>query len=274
LGNPKTAWAGGILAAAGNVLVSLWSYLYRDGDPVLLQWNALYYTVMVLVFTWINAPLGTFGIRLESPYRMTAGALVCTLVMGPLFLSLMEDGELRRFVADQLASLGNPGTSGEGESTADGLIAAMIRAGLRGGIFASCMVFWWVNRQIASGIARIIRRLPPGGTLLTFHVPVFFVWILSLSLGAVLLGTMRKIEGLEIGGWNILVLSAILFLVQGGAVAFYYLLKAPPFLRILVNVGLIILLFTPGLVAAALGLLVILGIAENWVPFRTPRESP
>jgi hypothetical protein len=35
----------------------------------------------------------------------------------------------------------------------------------------------------------------------------------------------------------------------------------------------ILLVFSPGINAAALGVLVLLGIAENWVPFRAPKPD-
>jgi hypothetical protein len=159
-----------------------------------------------------------------------------------------------------------------GIPNADQLISSMVYAGLRGGILISCMVFWWVNRQIASGIARIVKHVPLGGNPFTFHVPLFFIWVFSLALGMVLLGKLMELELLEIGGWNILVLSGTLYLVQGSLIGFQFLLKLPPLMRILINVGIILLLFTPGINMAVLGLLVILGIAENWVPFRAPKE--
>jgi hypothetical protein len=269
-GGVKAAWAGGILAVAGNIFISLWMQANRPVNPVLLQWSILYYSAMVLVFTWINAPPGNF-LRLEIPYRMAVGAVLCTVLMGPVFLSIssMNDSILYRLMVDQLASL-NSELSGIPD--AEQLISSMVYTGLRGGILIFCMVFWWINRQIAAGIVRIVKHLPAGGNPIAFHVPFFFIWIFSLALGTVLLGKIMELELLEIGGWNILVLSGILYLIQGGIIGFQFLLKLPPLMRILINVGIILLLFIPGINMAVLGLLVVLGIAENWVPFRAPKE--
>ncbi|MDR2210453.1 MAG: YybS family protein [Spirochaetaceae bacterium] len=269
-GGQRAAWAGGILAAAGNTIISLWLYMYRGSDPIPLLWFTLYYAMMALVFTWINAPLSRFWVLLETPYRMAAGALLCTLIVGAALLFLLDDSQLQGFVELQLTALN--GLAGqEGAPTAAELTTLIVHTGLRGGILLSCIFFWWINRQIALGIFRIVRRLPPGGSLLSFRVPPFFIWIFSLALGAVVFGRIGNAEILEIGGWNILAFSGILFFVQGGAIVFYYLLKTPLFFRVLVNLGIIILLFIPGAITALLGLLLLLGIAENWVSFRVPK---
>jgi hypothetical protein len=274
LGGAKTGWVCGITAAAVNIIVSLTLYRYRSADLFSLQWSTLYFSVMTLAFTWINAPLTRFGATVDLPYRMIAGALVCTLFVGPLFLSLTGDSQVRDFIAGRLAALGDASRAAGGFSgpTEEELLSAMVYAGLRGGILVSCILFLWVNRQIAMGIVRILRHAPAQGKLLVFHAPPVLIWIISLSLGAILLGRTAELELLDIAGWNILVISATLYFVQGGAVALFVLLKAPPLVRMLASVGMILLLFTPGVNAVVLGLLVLLGIAENWVPFRAPKE--
>jgi len=275
LGEALTAWAAGILAVALNVLVSLWFYMYQDAAPFLLQWNTLYYAVMVLAFTWINVPLGRFWMVREIPYRMVAGAFVSAFLLMPFLLSMTHNDEIRFHLIRQIETLGNySSSSGFSDATVEELLSQIVYMGMRGGILLSCLVFWWINRQVALLVSRLIRReqINQAGLLLSFRTPFSLVWILSFSFGAVLLGKIGKIELLEIGGWNILVLSATLFLVQGGAVALYYLARLPPVLRIIVNVVIVILFFRPGIYAVVLIALVFLGIAENWVPFRAPKN--
>ncbi|MDR2073259.1 MAG: YybS family protein [Spirochaetaceae bacterium] len=269
VGGAKTAWAGGIAAVTANVIMSLWVYLYQNLNPVFILWSALYYAVMVLVFTWINAPLSRFWIFQDIPYRMAAGAVLCTLIIVVALRFLIEDSQLQRLVANQLTALN--GFSGREGITAEEFTATLVHIGLRGGILASCIIFWWINRQIAVGIVRIVRHTLPGGSILSFYIPPFFVWIFSAALGAVVLGRIGNWEIVEISGWNILTVSGILFCVQGGAIVFYYLLKTPLFFRILANVGIIFLLFIPGAMMTLLGLFLLLGIAENWVSLRTPK---
>jgi hypothetical protein len=272
----KAAWAAGILAAAGNIILSLWVYFYQNAEPALLRWNAQYYTVMVLAFSWINAPLNRGGIMMGGVYRIAGGAVCCALLISPIFLSLMADPQTGAFVSRHIASFGfsgSPGAAGAVDFTPEEIIASLVYAGLRGGILVSCAFFLALSRQLAWGIARLVRRTLPAKPE-EFHAHPLLIWALSLALGAVLLGRMRELDTLEITGWNVLVLSGILYLVQGGSIAVHYLVKAPPLPRVLINLGLILLFFTPGINAALLGILALLGIAENWVPFRAPKPGP
>jgi len=272
LGGAKTAWAAGILTSAFNIIISFWLYIYRGANPALEQWNNLYFAVMVIFFTWINAPLGNLWAFREIVWRMTAGALLCTLFLSPIFLSMINNPQLRLLIERQIEAIGSPDWSGF--FTTDEFLSRLTYLGLRGGILITSLFFWWVNRQFASLICRLIRwnYASTAGNLLAFRVPFFFIWILSFSLGAVLLGKVGKTELLEIGGWNILILSATLFFIQGGAVSLHFLSRLPPLARIIINVGIVFLFFRSGINLAVLGLLVLLGIADNWVSFRTPRQ--
>ncbi|MCL1928717.1 MAG: YybS family protein [Treponema sp.] len=271
----KTAWASGILAVALNTLVGIWILLFREGDFLVFQWNTLYYSVMVLVFTWINAPLGKYWMHKEVPFRMTAGAGFCVLIFLPVFYYVMHNDELQFLFGRQLEAFGTiSSNSGQTGLTTEELLSSVLYVILRGGIPLSCLVFWWVNRQFALLIGRFMRRTHTvqRETILGFRAPFFLIWILSFSLAAILLGRIGNIELMDITGWNILVLSATLFLVQGGAIMMHFLMRLPPLPRILINVGILFLLFRPGINIAVLGLLVLLGVMENWVPFRVPKE--
>jgi len=279
-GEAKTAWGAGILAAALNIIVSLWFYMYGNEELLFTRWNALYFCVAVLVFTWINAPIGNFWAGLEIQYRLAAGAACCFLFLAPLFFYAADNPQLREMIVSRIDALGNLQTSEASESfTADAVLSTIVYMGLRGGLIVSTMFFLWINRQLAAFLFRLVRRIKgraepvPAVNFLSFRVKPFFIWLLSFALGAILLGKNIETEVVEISGWNVLVLCAILFLIQGGAVMLYFFARLPPLLRILGNVGVIILLFRPGINTAILVLLVFLGIAENWVSFRMPKEE-
>jgi hypothetical protein len=272
----KTAWASTIFAAALNIGILAWFYLYLDADLVLLQWNALYYTVMVFVFTWINVPFGKSRLFGEIPFRMILGASFCILAFLPFFFIMINNSELQLIISRQLEAIGSLSSNTEAAGLApEEIISGMAYLAVRGGIPLSCLLFWWVNRQFGLLICRFFRRgrTIQADRLLGFRVPFFLVWILSFSLGAVLLGRIGNIDILDIAGWNILILSAILFLVQGGAILMHFLMRFPPLPRILINIGIIILLFRPGINAVMLCIIVLLGIMENWVPFRAPKQQ-
>jgi len=272
LGDAKTTWAAGILTIAFSVIFSLWFYMYRGADPVVEQWNNLYFVILVIFFTWINAPLGGLWVFREIIWRMIAGSLLCTLLLSPFFLSIINNPHLRLVMERQIEAFGSPDWSGF--LTTDEFLSRLVYLGLRGGILITSLFLWWVNRQFALLICRLIRRNygNTAGNFPAFRVPNFFIWIFSFSLGAVLLGKIGKTELLEIGGWNILILSATLFFIQGGAVSLYFLSRLPPLPRIIINVGIIFLFFKSGINLAILGLLIILGIADNWVLFRNPKQ--
>jgi len=274
--NRKFAWVAAILAVAINAGASFIFNIYFGADPVLLQWNIFYYSAMILVFTWINVPPGRFMMLEQIPYRMAIGACFCILVFLPYFIRMVNDTGMQAVIARQLEALGSiPGNSEGIGQTLEETIAGMASLVIRGGIPLSCLVFWWINRQFALLVSRFFRRSQAGeaNKFLNFHAPFFLIWVLSLSLGAVLLGKTVNIGILEIAGWNVLVLSATMFLVQGGAILMHFLLRIPPLPRILINVGIIILFFRPQVNMVMLALIVILGIAENWVPFRAPKQQ-
>jgi hypothetical protein len=99
------------------------------------------------------------------------------------------------------------------------------------------------------------------------------VWILSFSLLAVVGGLALGMAPLEIAGWNILALCAILYLAQGGGIAIFFLIRLSPALRFALNLGVLALILSPGVNAAFMGALILLGVAENWVPFRAPKPN-
>jgi hypothetical protein len=165
--------------------------------------------------------------------------------------------------------------------TAEYIQETLVFVALRGGMVVSCMAIFFISRQLALTISFFIRRAKTGGlqtsrgSLITFHSPQRLIWVLSGSLLFILLGRNLKIAPLEIVAWNILVICGILYLAQGGGIVTYFLTHAamPPLMRFFLNLLLIIMIFSPGINAVLLGALILLGIAENWVPFRAPKPQ-
>jgi hypothetical protein len=92
---------------------------------------------------------------------------------------------------------------------------------------------------------------------------------------AVLLARVILSSFLEIAAWNILAVCAMMYLAQGGGIVqcFLYRRNLPPFLRLLFNVLIVLLVFSPGINAFVLVGLILLGIAENWAPLRAPKPN-
>jgi hypothetical protein len=277
LGNGKTAWFGALLAVLGNLAVSVSVNMSRGAEPAFPQWNVPYHLAMVIIFTWINVPPRWLQriLPLRSVYRFALGALLGSLVMIPLFLSAVEDGELRDYIGSSLAAVNSLQNF-----SADELLNYTSYIGLRGGILVSCLVFILFNRQLAAVFARFVRRTrqnaygaqQPAEGLISFHAGPALIWVFSLALGIVLGGSMGKIELIEIAGWNLLTLCGMIYLAQGIGIGLYFLVKLPPLLRIVVTIGVFFLFFRPGINMIFFISLILLGIVENWLPLRAAKQ--
>jgi hypothetical protein len=144
---------------------------------------------------------------------------------------------------------------------------------IRGGALVSSVFILWASREVSVLVSRLFRvpcRFPP---LRDFHVHPRLIWVLSFSLLAVLLSSVFAFAPLEILLWNILVLCVILFLAQGLGILYYFASRMRPFARIALILVFVVLLFSPGINAVLLAVVILLGIAENWVSFRISEPS-
>ncbi|MDR0403043.1 MAG: hypothetical protein LBH35_05570 [Treponema sp.] len=267
-GGERPMWFAAFLAVTGNAALFFTAWRSAGADSIILIWNILYYTVMVLAFCWINS-----GREKQVPffsippmYRLAIGSLAASAAIVPCFLAVMENREFVRFVGARLDALYR--ASG-GEPDTEGFILSLVYFGIRGGILVSALFFFAISRWLAVFIARLAGRAAPDAGLVGFKNGRFLIWVLSASLGAVLLGKITDSTLIDAGAWNILSLCAILYLAQGGGIALYFLVRLPPLYRLLVNLALLVLLFRPGINAVLLGILILAGIIENWVPLRT-----
>jgi hypothetical protein len=276
--NPRTAWFAALAAILGNLGLSL-----PD-----MGMNVLYVAVVIVVFTWITSPPagGPAFFRMPTIYRLLTGSVLVASAFVLLIYSMRDDAALLsvfREYAEAIASL-YAASSGadvvqrsltERYMTADSILGTLWSVTLRGGMLASCVLFFFVSRQISMVVTWLIRRKRPEGSLSGFYVPPRWIWALSFSLLAILAGMVLGFAPFEIAGWNILVLCAILYLAQGGGVAVFLLTQAPipPGIRFVLNLVILVVILSPGINAIFLGVLILLGIAENWVPFRASKTN-
>ena len=73
-----------------------------------------------------------------------------------------------------------------------------------------------------------------------------------------------------------LIICVMIFLAQGGGIVMFTLARRPmsPIMRLLCGIAIVFFLFSPGLNFLAIGALVILGLAENWLPMRVLKQEP
>ena len=131
-------------------------------------------------------------------------------------------------------------------------------------------VVFFLNRQVTISSVYLINKKRIGRPLNQYYAPPFTIWVLSGALTAVLLTSVLRIKPLEIISWNVLAISVILFLAQGAGIVTHMLLKRSAAVRIAVCVIACFLVISP-LSAIAVVLLLLLGIAETWLPMRKVR---
>ncbi|MDR2486094.1 MAG: DUF2232 domain-containing protein [Treponema sp.] len=278
------------VSALGSVLMNgilAWGLALSSTDTFKYPWaDMLYFTCMIAVFTWIVAPpFKKFGfLRISLAYRFMAGSVIGALLLW-FIIEATQDGfeAFLRSQGEMLSSLyaASAGTDVVQRSlmeqyvTPESVINLIGSVMFRGGGVASCAVVFLLSRQISLVFTRLIRRISIQEHIGSFHAASGFIWALSFSLLGVLAGTWASIIPLEILAWNMITICAILYLVQGGGILWYFLSRKDlsPVMRTIITIPIIILIFSPGINAAVLGLLILLGIAENWVPFRAPKSD-
>jgi hypothetical protein len=243
----------------------------------------LYFPLILALFGWIIAPprRGPAFLRTRTVYRILAAAVLATLALIPGLRAIRDDGELVALLRSQLESLSSLSAASVGvedplgELTPERILEALYRVIIRGGGAASWVGFFFISRRLALFFSSIIRHTRWEGDLRAFHVAPPFIWVLSCSLLGVLTGSRFALPPLEIGAWNILTLCVMLYLAQGGGIVLFFLnrLAIRPLGRLALNLLFITVLFSPVMSPFFLGGLTILGIAENWAPFRAQKSN-
>ncbi|AEF86789.1 putative membrane protein [Treponema primitia ZAS-2] len=284
--SPRYARICAVLVILGNTAFTL--FTGSGGyNPRELWADILYLTALTTAFTWHAAPpaRGPAFFRMPTVYRLIAGSVIGALAFALVIYTARDDWgfyALIREQAEALASLyaGASGADVVQQSlsaqymTADIILETLRVVGLRGGILVSCMLLFFVSRQISLLITWLVRHKPVVNSAVGFHVRAECIWVLSFALLSILVGMRFGIAPLEIVAWNVLVICAILYMAQGVGIALFFFARImSPALRIFLNLAILVMIFSPGINAVALGVLILLGIAENWVPFRAPKTN-
>jgi hypothetical protein len=282
------AWAAFAVAALGNlVLVAVLSLMGGLG----LTWvgfEALYFGLNAAGFTWVMAgnPPWAFGRPLpqvRTLYRFVVASAAGTVML--LATSrLLWDGGLSDLVPmiEPLVSAYIDSASGgdavmrssmELALNPERLVEMVASVVFRGGALISAVLLLFFSRQAAFVVARLFRRKP--GDLTGFFAPRRTLLILTVSLPAVLLAGSLSMATPEIVAWNVLVMCVVVFLAQGAGIVLFNLARRPLSILVKVLLGLLfaIVVFSPGLNLFALGVLLVLGIVENWLPMRRPKQD-
>ena len=291
------AWLGLVFAVLGHSVLLIGLALYGGMGLTALGLNILYFTVLTLGFVWIMAgnPPENRWIpaipRIRTVFRFTAASIAAALVFVGAIFAVSDEGGfiLSRAQIEVLASafIVSSGADAVQQAllermlTPERIIATLTAIVLRGGaLFLAFFVFFF-SRQAAGLLARLVKRRQErsAGALAGFFVPRRTIWVLSLCLPVILLCRVPSLYIIEIAAWNVLVICVIMFLAQGSGIVLYNLArrhmpKPMPFiLRLLCGLLCVFLVFSPGINMMAMGALVLLGIAETWLPLRKMKEN-
>jgi len=295
---PAAVWLGFLFALLGNAIWSLGFSLYYGTGLMGAGTDILYFSVMSLGFTWIMAgspasfitPLARPPVR--TLFRFIAASIAAALVFLSMVFSLGGDENFSTLIRSQLEAISSSYIASSGTDAAqqaflerlltpDRIIEVFSMIILRGGALVSAFFLFFINRQAAFAFARLFRRQGRrqwGNTthdLIGFFAPRKVIWVLSLCLPVILLCRVIDLETVEIAAWNILVICVIIFLAQGGGIVLFYCTHRfrSMMMRLLCSLLLIGVVFSPGINVLAVVVLILLGIAENWLPLRVEKQE-
>lgn len=243
-----------------------------------------------LLFAWIMAPpaKGPGFLRIRTSFRLVISSVILLAIHLPLIYDLLQQKDIyQSLVADIEAALSMIPFEEMGSDvvmrslmqdflTPENMINSMVFFGLRGGGIASILLFFFLSRQLSFSFARIFRRVVPAPGLVLFKIKSSFIWVFSFSILILFVSFLIKLEILEIIAWNIFVICGMVYTAQGMGILMFFLNRPGAKsrgLRVLFNILFVIMIFRPNLMMYFLAVLSVLGILENWVPFRAPKTN-
>jgi hypothetical protein len=250
--------------------------------------DILYFGVMVSAFVWIIRPPegGPGFLRIRAAWRLTLGALAGVSLFVAIAAMAGENSGFTAFVRAQSELLSSLSIASSGSDAArrslleqyltpDRIRELMTGIILRGGGLASCMLVFYISRFFTFFLAGLVRRGRTWPGLREFQVSPWLIWVLSLSLGVILLSRLVKWQVPEIAAWNVLALCGLMYLAQGAGIVRYFLTRrlASPGLRLFINIAIVFVVLSPGINVLLLGGLILLGITEHWVPLRVLKQE-
>jgi len=239
-----------IAAAAVHAAVCLITGTFAPND-------ILYMTAMFFVFAWMIG-----GKALRTLYRFFITAAAGTIG----FFVIINPADSFNVLYEQIVTELAPGAS------VSGLMEMVNNVLLRGGALVSMCLMYLANRQLALTAAWIVKRRRNDRKLTDFFAPAGLIWVLSGAIATILLSVLSGIVILEIIAWNVFIICAIIYLAQGAGILLHIIAKRSSAFRTGILVLAVALLISPFSLIAVAAML-ILGIAENWVPIRTAKKT-
>ena len=248
-----------LAAAAANIAVSFLMQLFVNANVSNMLLDIVYFSVVCLAFIWIMG-----GKSLRTAYRLLLGSAAGALAFLFILINNRNDSGFNVFLAEMSKTLSSILGSG---MTPEYILELMKSISLRGGALLSMIFVFFLNRQIVQAVMWFFKRQKPSTSLMQFFTPPNIIWVLSGAIVTLLLTRTFRIEFFEIIAWNVFCVCALFFLTQGAGIALFLLEKRSPVFRLTINFAVIFIILSP-LNTIALAALLILGIAEIWLPIR------
>jgi len=287
--NYRMAWYALVLAIPANLIMSLGSASLRSVPFTATLWDNLYFISMALIFALIIAPPPQLNIKLSGAARFMIGSCLGALVFTGIFYRAMISPGFSDYVNYMMRVLVSVYQSSGSDVvqkallesfTGEAVLKVVKSVLFRGGGLVSCVFLFFLSRQLSLVLVRLSFRIkgrvfPAMKTFMVFHVSPALIWVLSLSLLLVVLSRVARLEIPEIFLWNILIICIILYFAQGLGIVQFFLSRPSmlPFLRLFLIVLFIVLIFSPVVNVILFVGIILLGIAENWAPFRASKPN-
>jgi len=266
-----SVWIPFLSVSGVYIILDFLLHIHTQGSDNMAM-EILYFTSSILLFVWIIG-----GKKPRTLYRLLSGSAAGAVVFLLLVYKTDFFSFLESFIEEinaQIASAGGFAESSDDEllNQNERFIELFNMLLLRGAAFFSILFTFYINRCLAYSIVRLIKKRREDKPLTEFFAPQNAIWVLAGALASVVITNQFKIQLLEILSWNVFVIYAVIFLAQGTGIAIHLLSRRSSGFRIAAMVFFIIVILSP-LSLAAIIMLVILGIIENWIPIRLKNRN-
>jgi hypothetical protein len=257
------AWLTFIAVAVINLLFSVIVQLSVNGSFSFME--VLYFSTLFFSFIWIMGGNKVINVSIRTAYRFILSAAAGGLAF---ILYIMSPDVGFDIMLEEIAEA----FSGLNFMSPEMIVQTSKYILLRGGAVATLLLLFFVNRHLSYLFASIIKKQQRNKGLEAFFAPANTIWIFSGSLAFILFARYIDVSFLQIIAWNVFVVCAIIYFAQGAGILRHLLQKRSQTFRIMVNVLIVVLVFTP-LSAIVLAAVLLLGIIDIWAAFRLPKQT-
>jgi hypothetical protein len=279
ISSTKIAWIACAIAFIGNILVFLVALFYDNqvADWIVFAWKCGSIGLVLALWTWIMSP--PFQSFSTANRLVISGAVVFILFLIDIFRT-----DYSVFLQYMETSVKNTldftAESGIVQVDLDAIevrnvINKTISFILNGAGLAVMLVFFAINRQVSVFLSQIVKPTKKTRHLTDYHVESRLIWLLIFALLGAVSFRRAGLSAMEVIAWNVVTVCIFLYTVQGLGIVFYYLSKTArsSITRLFQVVLITIIVIMPVINLIVCGGVLVLGIAENWVPLRNETSS-